>query len=352
MYIVSRDAGWGRNFWKWVDNGTVNVHSGGEFLCATVRNGILTKIVNHNKDEYITLTYGEGLTKKGPGRISEQVYYEPGTLQAIKRSSCWKRKKGVQLCGSKGTVECYSTSNGAYGREVFTYRNGKQGYVASRWRKQLKVRRPNGRLWMVIKGAIRLNFQTLAERLGKDLKNPEIWYCMRQNNWDVTMYDKDGQTVVTQGHVEGRQKQGKWLENGKVAYYISGVRVSRKLYKDDPENWNAAEVLRIPNAQLRCSLLNRMGYDRLLEKIQPRIISQGNDGGQLLEVSSGLKPDNRSGVDNMMHLVKVICPSTSQVYVLRVPPEIADYEQARQWTFGLQEESLQQGARFELVKET
>lgn len=53
-----------------------------------------------------------------------------------------------------------------------------------------------------------------------------------------------------------------------------------------------------------------------------------------------------------MRLIKVVCPSTSQTYILRVPPDIDKFEQARQWTFGLEPASLQNGVRFNFVKET
>jgi len=29
--------------------------------------------------------------------------------------------------------------------------------------------------------------------------------------------------------------------------------------------------LKVPNAQLRCSLLTKMGYDKLIEKVKPRV---------------------------------------------------------------------------------
>jgi len=94
-----------------------------------------------------------------------------------------------------------------------------------------------------------------------------------------------------------------------------------------------------------------MGYDRLLEKVEHEIIDKSGDGGQLLEINTGFG-DSVAQLDKIMRLVKVVCPSTQQVYVLRVPPDIASYEQARQWTFGLQEESIGEGAYLDLVKET
>jgi hypothetical protein len=110
--------------------------------------------------------------------------------------------------------------------------------------------------------------------------------------------------------------------------------------------------LKIPNAQLRCSLLTKMGYDKLIEKVKPRVIETSADGGELLEIDTHTSENNFHGLDKIMRMVKVVCPSTGQRYVLRVPPAIQSFEQARQWTFGLRQESINEGVHLELVKET
>lgn len=352
MYIMSRDAGWGRNFWKYVDDGTVNVHAREGYLCATIRSGVLVRLTTRTKDECTTLTYGEGLTTKKANKTIKQVYYESGTLQAIRRGGLWKNETGVRLCGSAGAVECYATSSGAYGREIFKYSNGNLGYIASRWRKKLEVKRPTGKIWIVIEGQVHLDYSPIAGKLNPDAGDIPLWGLMRGSDWRMTVYDLDGKTVITQGQVENRQKQGRWLEDGKESYYISGVKVSRQLYEDDPDKWNASEVLKIPNAQLRCSLLNRMGYDKLLEKVKCKIIEESVDEGQLLEIDTSVAEGSTRGLDKIMRVIKVVCPSTRQVYVLRVPPDIASFEQARQWTFGLREASIREGVQLELVRET
>jgi hypothetical protein len=127
---------------------------------------------------------------------------------------------------------------------------------------------------------------------------------------------------------------------------MSGVKVSRCLYEENPEKWNPHELLRVPNAQLRCSLLSKFGYDKLLTKVESKILDSSYDGGQLLEITADKTPDKA------MHLIKVICPSTGQAYVLRVPPDMKKFEQARQWTFGLRQESIMKGSLLDLVKET
>ncbi len=353
MNVVSYGGGRCRNFWTHVLNGIVSVDADGEHLHVIVRDGTVLKRIESSKDEKTTLKFGHGLMTENPSkkRMSKE-YYEKGTLRAIRRGCLWKREKGVPFCGSEGTTECYSTSNGAFGKEVFKYSNGTLGYIAARWRKKLEIRWPNGKRWIVINGQVRLERTPFAERLKLYDDDLGLPYCMRSNDWSVQVYDTDGTTLVTQGKVESRQKVGKWLEKGRATHYISGVKVSRELYEEDPAKWNPHEVLKVPNAQLRCSLLKKMGFNLLLDKIKPRILDHSDDGGQLLEIDSGIREGSVFGVDKMMRLVKVVCPSTQQVYLLRVPPNISKFEQARQWTFGLQREGIEQGAHFELVKET
>jgi hypothetical protein len=158
--------------------------------------------------------------------------------------------------------------------------------------------------------------------------------------------------VVTGGKIENRQRQGRWLESGKVVYYLSGFRVSRELCEEDPEKWDGYEVLRIPNAQIRASLLRKMGYDRLLQKVKHQVIDAAADGSQLLAITLTPTKYMPVGIDGTMRLLKVICPSTGATYVLRVPPDVESCEQARHWTFGLDLESVRQGARLQLLHET
>jgi len=352
MYLISRYAGHGRNLWLHLNDGTVTVRKKGENVVLKVRGGCVLAKTTRTKDERTILKYGHGLRTSRRNRVIMEEYFEPGSLRAMRKGGLWKKQTAVSLCGSKGTVECYSTSSGAYGKEVFTYNNGLCAYVATRWRKRFEVKRPNGRPWVVIAGQVCLTWSSIAERLGSDETDFGMWNMVRGQNWDLTVYDADGVTALTHGHVENRQKQGKWLEAGKTVYYMSGVRVSRELFEEQPDKWNAREILSVPNAQLRCSLLNRMGYDRLLAKVEHRTIDQAADGAQLLEITAGTDGRSALGPDRMLRLLKVVCPSTRQVYVLRVPPDMKRCEQARQWTFGLRMASIREGVRFDLLEET
>lgn len=352
MYLLSRYAGRGRGLWACVDDGTITIDDRKQHMRLKVSSGLVVEQTTQTKDECTTMRYGRHLKTRKGNKIVKEEYFEPGTLRAIRRRSLWKKETGVPLCGSEGKLECYSTSGGAYSKEVFKYANGNIGYLATRWRKKLEIRYPSGKPWIIVKGTVALNWESIARRLDKDNEDLHLEYLMRGRDWEVTVYDPSGSKVVTHGRVQNRQRQDKWLENGKEMYYLSGVKVSQRLYEGDPNTWQPREVLSVPNTQLRCSLLNRMGYDRLLEKMRHRVIDQADDGGQLLEIDTAISDHSPSGLDKTMRLLKVVCPSTSQVYVLRVPPQTKTYDNARQWTFGLREASIREGASLELVKET
>nr|NIR12685.1 hypothetical protein [Desulfobacterales bacterium] len=106
------------------------------------------KELNRKTNVCTTLTYGKGFKVRKRGKIVKDEFFEPGTLRAIKRCGLWRRQPGIPLCTGMGTVECYSTSSGAYGKEVFTYDNGIPGYIAAIWRKKLQVNRPDGKQWL------------------------------------------------------------------------------------------------------------------------------------------------------------------------------------------------------------
>lgn len=352
MHILSRHAGWGRGLWCGLEHGTVTIRGPGTYLRAVVCQGHVTEQVRRTGTQCTIVKHGQEYTVKQGRRIIEQVFYEPGSQRAIRRGGLWKKATGLKLCGAKGTLECYSTPGGLYGKEVFTYHNGVKAYVAERGKERLEVRRPNGRLWIVLEGRIRLGFHPIVQRLNANPNDVGLMGFVAGLDLSVTVYGPSGTRAITRGSYVNRQRQGRWLKSGKVAYYLSGVTVSRKLCEDDPEQWDGYEVLRIPNAQLRSSFLNKMGYQRLLQKVEHEVIDTDADGSQLLAITVTSDRYLRPGIDRTMQLLKVTCPSTKATYVLRVPPDVQNCQQARYWTFGLGLDSIRNGARFELVEET
>jgi len=352
MLVTSRFGGCGRGIYQTIEDGTVTVRDAGTCLRAIVRQGQVVEEVRRTSTECTTLRYGQGRTVRRDGKIIQQVFYEPGSLHAIRRGGLWKRQTDLTLCGMAGTLRCYSTYGGLYGRETFTYRNGVRAYTAERGQQKLEVRRPDGKLWIVLEGRMRLGLHSMAERLNPRPNDVGLWWLIAGQDLSVKVYGPSASRAVTQGRMENHQRQGRWLENGKVSYYLSGVKVSRTLCEEDPDRWDGGEVLRIPNAQLRSSFLNKMGYERLLQKVDHEVLDTDTDGSELLAIA--VAPGGHPALtgDRSLRLLRVVCPSTRATYVLRVPPEVQSCQEARHWTLGLDLRSVRNGTRFDLVQET
>ncbi len=107
-----------------------------------------------------------------------------------------------------------------------------------------------------------------------------------------------------------------------------GVRIDERI-AFRPETISPAEVLGETNAERRRVLLDRVGYERFLEVVQPEILDADTDPG-------GPRSLIRVALDNDEPLVALVvrCPSTARRYVLRVPPAVTRCRQAAAWIAG------------------
>ncbi len=356
MYVLSRHGGFGRGIWRSIEEGTVTIKDHGDSFTAVVSGGLITQQVHRTGRECTTIRCGQDLIVTQSGKIVQQVFYEPGTIRAIRKSCLWKRQTNLKLCRTLGVLECHSSSNGSYAREVFTYSNGAVAYAATSSSRQLEIRRPSGKRWVVIdvEGRIQLTSTSIVERLDLREERLGLWSLMGWQDATVTVYGPSGTRPVTCGHFENHQRQGRWLHRGKVEYYLSGVPVSRSVFEEDPGQWDPQEVLKVPNTQLRSSLLNRMGYEKLLAKLPHELIdSDASDGSQLLSIKAPPEDDEMFlSRDPVLRLLRVICPSTDASYILRVPPTVETCQQARHWTFGLELDKVRSGSHLQLLAET
>jgi hypothetical protein len=353
MYVLSRHGGSGRGIWRHIEDGTITIKDTAGSFKVVVHAGQVLEQVHRIGAKCTTVRFGLDLIVTQSGKTVEQVLYEPGTVQAIRKSCLWRKRTDLKLCKTPGVLECYSNHSGSYAREVFTYSNGVVAYTAIKGAKRLEIRRPNGKLWIVVEGRIRLRSHSIAERLDLNVEDLGLWRLMDWNDTSLTVYGPSGIHPVTKGHFDNHQRQGRWLQRGKVEYYLSGVQVKRSLFEQNPDQWDPLEVLKIPNTQIRSSFLNKMGYEKLLERLPHHLIdSDTSDGSQLLSLETAADNEILLTRDRVMRLLKVICPSTGATYVLRVPPTVESCQQARHWTFGLELDEVRNGSRLQLLTET
>jgi hypothetical protein len=113
-----------------------------------------------------------------------------------------------------------------------------------------------------------------------------------------------------------------------------GVRIDERI-AFHPETIRPEQVLSEPNAERRRVLIERLGYERFLEAVQPEVLDRDTDPGgprSLLRVA--LQSD-----EPLVCLV-VKCPSTARRYILRVPPSMESCHQAAAWIAGFDDPSL------------
>ncbi|HZR41635.1 MAG TPA: hypothetical protein VFB12_16060 [Ktedonobacteraceae bacterium] len=96
-----------------------------------------------------------------------------------------------------------------------------------------------------------------------------------------------------------------------------------------PQEIQADDVLKERNVERRRVLLERMGHERFIEQVQPKIVDTDTDPGgtrRLLRIEM-------TG-DEPMFFLAVQCPSTGRQYTLRVPPTMSTSHQAAAWIAG------------------
>jgi hypothetical protein len=132
---------------------------------------------------------------------------------------------------------------------------------------------------------------------------------------------------------------------------MMGLSVSKELYYAGPDDLDPREVLKTENTQVRAALMKKIGPERLLQKL-PFVACDADGDNQLLkaEVKSIFMQDDQSmeqvratnRLDDQIAIVVLKCPSTGQLYYLRVPPRLNKVEHARQWLCGIDIEGVEE----------
>ena len=111
--------------------------------------------------------------------------------------------------------------------------------------------------------------------------------------------------------------------DGFSIYTHHGIRLPEKYGKVPPSEWRSQWLLSEENAQLRMVLIQAIGYDRICHELQAVTIDSWQEY-ELLAVNSEIDIEP-------INLLKMICPSTGKIHVLRVPPDINSAQSAIKW---------------------
>lgn len=122
-------------------------------------------------------------------------------------------------------------------------------------------------------------------------------------------------------HAEG--EAAVQFADGYSIYAYHGVRLPDKYGKLHPEEWQPKWLLEEKNAELRRVLIQGIGYSRIIEQLQAVELDSWQEY-TLLKINSDIDVEP-------IYLLKMTCPSTQRIHVLRVPPDIKSAQDAIIW---------------------
>lgn len=141
--------------------------------------------------------------------------------------------------------------------------------------------------------------------------------------------------------------------NGFNLYHNQGRRIPSNWGMLPREQWKTEWVFNAKNTELRAVALRVIGYEKVLDSLQGFILDEDNEKGYKLIAADIIrgKPITKDDINNgfvernfmtPVHrmpsvFLVVTCPSTGKKAVLPVPRAAVRWtcEQARQWTFGI-----------------
>jgi hypothetical protein len=100
-----------------------------------------------------------------------------------------------------------------------------------------------------------------------------------------------------------------------------------------PDELRAIDLLQVRNVTHRRVLIDRMGLERFMRELGGLVLDRDRDAGGERQLLSVPLTD-----DEPIHALRVTCPSTAHVYVLRVPPHIRTCRRAAAWLAGFEDE--------------
>jgi antitoxin component YwqK of YwqJK toxin-antitoxin module len=355
MYLMTSRAGWRRNNWHNISNGTYTIKEKSRTSEYIIKGGVIVGRIQRYKDATKQrksivgrCMYDKFFRSTVNGKLEMYIPYSHNQVQH------GESKAKIKIFGEEGTLYV-KKYQGRFRQERFVYKNGKTAYTLKYGSNKgtIQIFRPCGKLWAEYSGDIQLGYRAASTSVfsnREQIKGSKVIYNIARH-WSptaltVTEYDKRGKVKHKVQFTRG-QKDGILVENYKKTHYVQGVVVSEKLYHATPEQMDAREVMAIENVQVRSAYIKKMGMERVYQQLGGEIIDRDIENDyDLISIDakqfSGNKQDDNSRDmvtqgDTIIKLLKVKCPSTGVYYTLRVPPDINTVERARQWTFGVNE---------------
>ncbi|NER39711.1 MAG: hypothetical protein F6J93_38230 [Oscillatoria sp. SIO1A7] len=113
------------------------------------------------------------------------------------------------------------------------------------------------------------------------------------------------------------------FSDGFHAYYFHDTRLAERYGQVRPQEWKPEWLLSENNAEIRRLLIENIGYARICQELQALSLDTWREY-ELLKIEGDLDVEP-------IHLLKMTCPSTGKIHVLRVPPNLLSARRAIRW---------------------
>ena len=107
-----------------------------------------------------------------------------------------------------------------------------------------------------------------------------------------------------------------------------GVQVSDQIAFES-QSFTGQDILNLENVELRRVLIERLGYETFLQQVGGLVRDRDQDAGGERQLVYVPFED-----DEPLMVLKVTCPSTGHIHLLRVPPHMRSCHQAAAWIAG------------------
>nr|WP_199301281.1 hypothetical protein [Trichocoleus sp. FACHB-90] len=111
--------------------------------------------------------------------------------------------------------------------------------------------------------------------------------------------------------------------DGYSVYAYHGVTLPEKYGNLHPNQWQPKWLLEEDNAELRRVLIQGIGYERIAQELGAIELDSYQEY-TLLKIDTDIDIEP-------IYLLKMTCPSTKFIHVLRVPPDIESAREAIRW---------------------
>jgi hypothetical protein len=110
--------------------------------------------------------------------------------------------------------------------------------------------------------------------------------------------------------------------NPNLKVHCFGVELPRH-YWTHLSQWQAKWLLTEPNAEVRQMLIQQIGYERICQELAAQALDTWREY-TLLKIDADVDVEP-------IHLLKMTCPSTGYLHILRVPPTTTSAREAIRW---------------------